>query len=65
MVLKFKKDAEIVSSSETGYDLIHGGYIRPEDLLCDPKQAQEVRKALDLVIAFLDQAEEAGLVEVL
>lgn len=55
---------EPVFTSDPYYDLFDGGYIAPKELLADPVQAQKVIDAVNVVRAFLDQAEEAGVIEV-
>jgi len=50
---KFKKDAEPQGSSNGfWYDLTDGGYVKPEELLEDEKQIEEVVKAIDLLESF-------------
>ena len=61
--MKFKENAEPVFTSEPHYDLMVGGYIKPEDLL-EADDAAKVNEALKLVNQFMDEAEEAGLIEV-
>lgn len=63
MSLKFKQDAEPVFTSETYYDLFDGGYIQPYELL-EPEDATRVMNAVRLVQQFLDEAEEAELLEI-
>ena len=37
------------------YDLTDGGYIKPENLLTNAKQAQEIREAINIIKIFRDQ----------
>jgi len=53
----FKKDAA-VHTEEFWYDITDGGYIIPGDLLEDKKQAEELIKAIKLVVSFENALEE-------
>lgn len=61
--MNFKEDAEPVYTSEPHYDLMVGGYIKPEDLL-EAEDAAKVTEAIKLVNQFMEEAEEVGLIEV-
>jgi len=63
-MFKFKKVAEPVFTSEPEYDLLWGGYIQPEALLEDPEQVKEVEAAIAVITLFLDEAQDAGALEV-
>ena len=59
---KFKNDAEPQgSSSGFWYDLIDGGYIRPEELLKDEKQLKELENAIEIVKSFEQALEDNEL----
>lgn len=61
MELKFKTDAEDMSTTEPYYDLFDGGYIKPEDLL-EEEDAKRVNEAVALIQQFFDEAEEKELI---
>ena len=62
MIWQFKKDAEPQGGSDGfWYDLTTGGYIKPELLLIDKKQLDELSKAIQLVRSFEAAMEEAEL----
>ena len=61
--MKFKKDVDVVYSSELHYDLFDGGYIKPENMLENIDDADKVNAAIDLVRQFLSEAQEAGNLE--
>jgi len=60
--MKFKKNAKTVHSSDYWYDLTDGGYIKPDELL-EKNDAQEVKEAINTIIAFFEQAENEGFLE--
>ncbi len=60
---KFKKNAEVQSSSDFWYDLTDGGYIKPEKAL-DGEQLSKINEAVALVVSFRSALEDAGLLEV-
>lgn len=53
MTWKFKKNMDVISTSDFWYDLTEG-YIEPENILSDKKQIQEVEDAIDLLENFRD-----------
>ena len=53
-----------VFSTDPDYDLLHGGYIDPEKLLKDEKQAEQVNEAIEIIKEFLKQAENEGIIEI-
>lgn len=59
------KPLEPVSSDDPLYDLFYGGYIKPEDLLANETDIEAVKEAVELVREFLQEAEEAGVLEVI
>lgn len=63
MSLIFKKDAKTVYTSEPWYDLVDGGYIKPDDML-EEKDAKRVKEAIKLLEQFLSEAEYKGFLEV-
>lgn len=62
-MFKFKKVAEPTFTSEPEYDLLWGGYILPSELLEDPEQVEEVETAIAVITTFLNEAQEAGVME--
>ena len=61
--MNFKKRDEAIFTSEVYYDLFEGGYIKPEELLVSETEANIVNTAIGIVRDFLDEAEEAGVLE--
>lgn len=62
--MKFKKLEEPVFTCDLYYDLIVGGYINPFKLLESPIEAAEVQKAIALLDNFVDDAVEAGVLDI-
>jgi hypothetical protein len=62
MKFEFKKDINI-GSDGFHYDLFLGGGINPSAMLENEEQAKAVNSAVKLIQSFLDQAEEAGVLE--
>ena len=60
---KFKKDATPVVSSDFYYDLIYGGYIKPENILDDEAQLKKLKEAIDVVMSFEGAMANNGLIE--
>jgi len=60
---EFNDDADVVVSDDPFYDLFDGGYIKPSEMLPDPKQIEQVELAMGVIQRFLDQAEEHGALE--
>ena len=59
---KFKQDAQPQGSSDGfWYDLIYGGYIKPEEILEDGEQLKQLQSAIDLVSSFESALEENEL----
>lgn len=59
---KFKKDAEEQGSSAGfWYDLTDGGYIKPESILEDVHQLEQLKAAIELVRSFEFALEAEGL----
>lgn len=52
--LKWKDDATKVYASDFWYDLIEGGYIKPEALL-DSESAKKVIEAVEILRKFRDE----------
>ena len=60
--MKFKKDAETITTDDPFYDMFDGGYIKPEDVLED-QDAQKVNDAIKTIQEFLDEGQKAGIIE--
>jgi len=52
------KKGVTVSTSDFWYDLTQGGYIKPEELLEDPKDIKSVKKAIKILREFEISCEE-------
>jgi len=55
--MKIKKGLE-VSTGDFWYDLIDGGYLDPEEICADKKDAQKVKKAIAVIKDFENSCEE-------
>jgi hypothetical protein len=60
--MEFKKGAEI-TTSEFWYDLIDGGYTKPEDLLKNKEDIKKVKEAIKVLKDFYDSADEQGIID--
>lgn len=63
MKFEFNKDADIICTDDFFYDLFVGGYIRPESILTNENQIEELSKAISLVEDFETQLSNYGLME--
>ena len=54
---KVKKGVR-VSSSDLWYDIIHGGYIDPEEILENEEDIKEVNNAIKVLIKFEESCNE-------
>ena len=45
------KDGAIISTGEFWYDLVEGGYIKPEEIL-EPDDAKKLKDAIEIIISF-------------
>jgi len=64
MEWKFKKDAQMQGSSDGfWYDLIDGGYIKPEEVLEDVEQLKKLNDAIGIVSSFEEALHKAELLE--
>ena len=59
---KFKEKAEPQGTSDFWYDLVLGGYIKPEEMLSDPEQVKEIEKAVNVLSSFERAAKDAELI---
>lgn len=63
MEFKFLANPEEYHGTEDEwYALAYGGYIDPEKILADREQLEELLRAIDLVLAFFKQCEDAGII---
>jgi len=66
MTFKFKKKAKDFCQTGTEdfwYSLFDGGYVKPDGILSDQEQLDEVKKAMYTLRQFKDQLERAGIYE--
>lgn len=61
--MDFKRDAKSITSSDIYYDLFEGGYIKPEEMLEDCLDLQNVRFAIQIIDEFLTKAKDKGLIK--
>lgn len=58
----FKENVEELPTSEDfWYALNDGGYIKPEEIIADPKQLEELQKAIALVLDFEQELVDSGI----
>ena len=62
MKFNFKRVKDTLYVSDFWYDFSEG-YIKPEKMLKDKKQVEALKNAKELILSFMDQAEESGLIE--
>ena len=60
--MKFKKNATI-ETSDFWYDLLDGGYIKPEELLEEAIDISIVEEAIAILLEFYKSAEEQDAIE--
>ena len=64
MKFKFKENAQAeIGSEEPWYALTDGGYLKPEEVLSNQQQIDELKKAISLVKAFIQQCYDSGVLE--
>lgn len=52
------KDGCEASTSEFWYDLTKGGYLKPEEILENPKDVKRVQKAINTLVDFESSCED-------
>lgn len=57
MAMKIKKGCDD-STEDFYYDLTHGGYLKPEQMLEDPKDAKRVNEAIETLKEFEQACED-------
>jgi len=61
---KFKEDAEPqCSSNDFWYDLVYGGYIKPEKVLADEDQIRRLKEAISVLNSFENALEANELIQ--
>lgn len=56
------KDVKI-STDDFWYDLTDGGYIKPEEILEDPKDVKKIKDAIEIINRWKFEMEEKGIIE--
>lgn len=59
MTFDFKTLDTPIYSNDPWYDLTEGGYIKPNEILTDPEQIEDLNKAINMVKEFISQAESS------
>jgi hypothetical protein len=59
----FKDNLDARGVEDFWYDLTDGGYIKPAELLDDPKQIQKITDAIAVVQSFAEAGFAAGIFE--
>jgi len=60
---RFKDGVEPVSSAGPVVDLFEGGYFEPEDFLADARDVKHVNDSIAVVEQYLQDLEDAELIE--
>ena len=60
--MEFIKKAKIVTDDFL-YDLIVGGYIKPEKILKNQDDIDKVKMAIEIIKDFMNSAEDANIVD--
>lgn len=60
--MKFKKNA-MIETSDFWYDLLDGGYIKPEELLEEAEDISIVEEAISILLEFYESAEAQEVIE--
>lgn len=55
--MEIKKDLE-VSTTDFWYDLVDGGYIKPEEILINTEDIRKVEEAITVLLDFQNSLEE-------
>jgi hypothetical protein len=55
--MKIKKDC-VVSTDDFWYDLTDGGYLDPDEICADEKDAKRVKDAIKIIQEFYNSCEE-------
>lgn len=64
MSIKIKENTQ-VETADFWYDLMEGGYVKPESLCEDQKDADRIREAMNILTEFKDSLEDADAIEYL
>ena len=63
-MFKFKEGAkQEIGSEDVWYALTDGGYLKPEVVIDDEKQLQELQEAIKLVRSFIQQCYDDEVIE--
>jgi hypothetical protein len=63
-MFKFKKNAkQHIGTEDVWYALTYGGYLKPEEVIDDPKQLKEVQNAIAIIQAFIQQCYDDDVIE--
>ncbi len=60
--MELKKGLE-VSTDDFWYDLTYGGYLKPEEMCANPRDAERVNAAIALLQEFQQACEKEGLIQ--
>jgi hypothetical protein len=58
----FKKIKEPLHTDDFWYDLFHGGYIKPENLLQNKDDVAKIKDAMQLLLQFKEELEEKEII---
>jgi hypothetical protein len=56
--VKVKKDCEAWIKNDFWYDLTDGGYLNPDEICVDKKDAERIKNAISVLKEFYDSCEE-------
>lgn len=60
--MKYKKNVKL-STDDFWYDLTDGGYIKPEEILQEPKDVAKIKAAIETIKQWKFEMEENGIIE--
>lgn len=57
------KNTEPIPTDDFWYDLFDGGYFEPENLCENPKDAEDIRLAMNTIIKYQQSLDDSGKIE--
>jgi hypothetical protein len=60
---RFKKDTEKIISGDILYELIYGGYIKPDTFLVEQSDVEKVNDSISTIQSLIEDMIDSGLLE--